>query len=935
MAQLYNTGAASLNRLHRGEIGNVIVGRRPITSYEFMTLHFKRLRLAITVVFALMFASHGADLMPSVPVAAKDSTNILAPRAAASSVIDTALKNPLPPLHQRADADSVTSKPRDTIKAKKHQDLTDTVRYEADKIDYDAEKKILRLCGHSKILYQHIQLIADTIIYSTGDNLFTASGKPELIEDKDTTVGDFMAYNIKTKRGRVRYATTHVDEGYFSGQRIIKSQKNELYVDEGAYTTCGIIDSPHYYFYGEHIRVMPNDKIISEPAILNIGDAPVAALPFFIFPAERDRKSGILTPIWGGNPSSGGYVDNIGYYYTPNDYFDLLAKTRIQDFSQFVAEVSSQYNVRYFLNGSITTQYTFNDEFLQSQREWSVDFTHNQNITPDGLTQLSGHGSLVSNTNFYSQYSQDSSELQQQLITSNLSLTHQFQNIKGSGSVVWNRTQDLKSGHISQDLPSVNFTLFDRPLIAPPSTEGAPPGSVDSAASQWYNNIYWGYTGTAVSHSEQWFDNQHSSFIEPGMSNQIHVSAPQKIFKYITISPNASANMSAFRGVIDTAVIKLDTLYDTITYTAAHISDTTLHSGYQTIPYSNGNKQRFDTSYTDTNGTTDTVFGIREVSTTPGIIAQHDTLPRKVADDFGWQAGATMSTNLYGILPIHILNFDGLRHTISPSLSYTYLPLHNLSQSFYPIGISYEGAHNEEQLLSYSIGNQFDGKILKASQNGPNKPEEIKFPILTANVSGSYNFESQGRKFSDLGVSASTGYHFLGLTYNSDFWLYKNNDSSHITVPILRSYSYNLSTGSFALHGNLWDGDKLLFDSLRTPDPLMDHGAGPQTWHFSLTPAYSYSASRTTPDDVFIPNKNYNLSASADLGFTRNWKISWSGNYNFTANQMVQNSINLSCDLECWEMHFQWRPEKLNPGFYFIINVKKIPELKWEQRNQD
>ena len=826
-------------------------------------------------------------------------------------------------------------KTRDTLKAKKHQDLTDTVRYESDNIAYDAEKKILRLCGHSRIRYQHMQLVADTIIYSTDDNLITASGKPELIEDKDTTVGDFMSYNIKTKRGRVHYATTHVDEAYFSGQRIIKTQKNELYVDEGEYTTCGLIDSPHYYFYGEHIRLVPNDKMISEPAILNIGDAPVAVLPFFIFPINRNAKSGILTPIWGGNPAGGGYVDNIGYYYTPNDYYDLLTSMRVQDFSQFVANVSSRYNDRYILNGSISTQYTFNSEFLQSQREWSINFTHNQNITPDGLTQLSGHGSLVSNTDFYSHYSLDSSELQQQLITSNLSLTHEFQSIKGSGSVVWNRTEDLSSGHISQDLPSITFTLFDRPLIAPPSNEGLTPGSSDTTPSQWYNNIYWGYSGQAVSHSEQYFNNLNSSFIAQGMSNQVHISAPQKIFKYLTISPNASAHISTFKGIIDTSTIALHKVYDTITYTDAHISDTMLHTGFRTIPYSNGSSQQFDTSFVDTNGNVDTVFGIREVSDTPTTIAQHDTIPKAIANDFGWQAGVSATTNLYGILPIHILNFAGLRHTISPSLSYTYIPIHNMAYSFYPIGLTYEGAHNEEQLISYSIGNQFDGKILKPSPNSPDKPEEIKFPLLTANLSGSYDFEAHGRKFSDLGLTASTGYRFLGLNYNSDFWLYKNNDSSNITLPIMRSYSYNLSTGSLAVHGNLWDGDKLLFDSLRTPDPVMDHNVGPQAWHFSLTPAYSYSASRATPGDVFIPTKTYNLSGSADLGFTRNWKISWSGNYNFIVNQMVQNSVNLSCDLECWEMRFQWRPEKLNPGYYFIINVKKIPELKWEQQSQD
>ena len=282
------------------------------------------------------------------------------------------------------------------------------MHYEADKIDYDAENKILRLCGHAKIRYEKMQLFADTLIYSTDDNLITASGSPELIEEKDTTVGDYMAYNIKTKRGRVHYATTHEDQAVFNGQRIIKTMKNELYVDEGEYTTCGIIDSPHYYFYGGHIRVVPDDKMICQPAVLNIGDAPVAALPFFIFPVNQNAKSGILTPVWGGNPAGGGYVDHLGYYYIPNDYIDFIASMRVQDFSEFMAEASTHYNDRYVMNGSISTEYTFNSDFLSSQREWSIDFTHNQNITPDGLTTLSGHGSLVSTSSFYSQYSLDS-----------------------------------------------------------------------------------------------------------------------------------------------------------------------------------------------------------------------------------------------------------------------------------------------------------------------------------------------------------------------------------------------------------------------------------------------------------------------------------------------------------------------------------------------
>ena len=821
--------------------------------------------------------------------------------------------------------DTASVIPSDTVKAKKHRDVTDTVRYEADIINYDAVNRTLRLIGRAKVKYQNMTLVADTIVYMMSDNLFTATGNPELIEDKDTTVGDFMAYNIKTHRGRVRYATTHVEGAFFSGQRIVKSANDELFVDKGDYSTCAIPDTPHYYFYGEHIRFLQNDKIISKPAVLNIGNAPVAVLPYFIFPVERNRKSGILTPVWGGNPAGGGYVDNIGYYWAPNDYMDLMTCARVREFSEFVMQASSHYALKYRLNGSISGRYVLNSDFLQSQRQWAIDYSHTQNITPDGLTQLNGRGDLVSTTSFYSTYSQDSSELSQALITSNLSLSRQFQDIKASGSVVWNRSQNLSNGNISQDLPSVSFSLFDRPLIAPPSAVIGTSSGSDTAASHWYNSVYWGYSGRGIVRSEIFGANStQKNFQRPGAYNEVHVSAPQKIFKYITISPNASANLATFYGYMDTTVSGYDTINDTPVYQLTNLSDTSQHTGYKFVSDSIGKIPSADSTII--------VHYVKMVTIQPVITPQRKTHDSSFANVFGWRTGVSASTNLYGILPLHIFNFTGIRHTFSPSISYTYVPKHDLDKMFYDIGISPEGAHDRQQNVNISIGNLFEGKITHPPAEEGGKPAESKFTIFSANVNTAYNFEAKGQKWSDLNLNANTGYHFLGLTYNSTFWLY--DQYNRLSLPIMRNYSYSLSTGSFEAHGKLWDGDRLLLDSLHKADPVRDFNAGPQPWSISITPAYSFSASRATPTDPFIPVKNYNLNASASCGFTRNWKISWSGNYNFVTDQMVQNSINLSCDLECWEMKFQWRPEKLNPGYYFIINVKKIPDLKWEQKDR-
>jgi lipopolysaccharide assembly outer membrane protein LptD (OstA) len=810
----------------------------------------------------------------------------------------------------------------DSLKPGKQRELTDTVRYESDLIQYDATNRILELIGCSKVKYQNIVLLADTIIYTMNDNLFTATGSPQLIEDKDTTVGDFMAYNIKTKRGRVRSATTHVEDAYFSGQRIVKSADNELFVDKGDYSTCANADTPHYYFYGEHIRFVQNDKIISKPAILNIGDAPVAALPYFIFPVERSRTSGILTPVWGGNPAGGGYVDNVGYYWAPNDYMDITTSARIREFSEFVMQARSNYRLKYHLNGSIGGSYVFNSEFLKSQRQWKLDYSHNQNLTPDEMTQLTGRGQITSSKDFYSNYSQDSSELSQALITSNLSLSRRFQDINASGSVVWNRSQDLSNGNITQDLPSVSFNLYDRPLIAPPVDAAASTGA--DTATRWYNSIYWGYSGHGVYKNETYGDSKKKGFEHPGLQNELHVSLQQKILKYINVSPNASANLATFYGCMDTTVRRYD--YDTIVLSSTgKLPDTSRYPDYRTF--------NIDSSQSVPSADSTLTVYIDSMASKNAIIPFRDTINR-VANVFGWKAGVSASTNFYGILPVRILNFAGIRHTLSPSISYTFVPKHDLDKMFYPIGIGYESQHDQQQIVRISLANQFHGKIIKRSKDESGKPQEIKFPILSANLSTQYDFEAKGdkKKWSDLGLSANTGYRFLGLSYSSAFWLYDAADK--LSLPIMRNYGFNLSTGSFEASGKLWDGDRLLIDSLRRTSSVCDRNAGPQAWRISITPAYSYSARRASPKDPFIPEKTYNLNASASCGFTRNWKISWSGNYNFVLDQMVQNSISLSCDLECWEMRFQWRPERLNPGYYFMINVKKIPDLKWEQRDR-
>ncbi|KMQ51578.1 Outer membrane protein Imp, required for envelope biogenesis [Chitinispirillum alkaliphilum] len=784
--------------------------------------------------------------------------------------------------------------------------ITDSVSYQSDYIEYDAVKREFYLIGRAVVRYQNVTLLADTIIYTTETDQFRATGNPHLIEGNDTTSGESMVYNIRTRRGRVQYATARFDDAWFSGNQVIKSEKDELFVDEGDYTSCEYVENPHYFFYGKNIKIVPDDKIISRPVVFNIGDAPVAVLPYFIFPLDRSRRSGWLTPVWGGSPGRGGYVDNVGYYFVPNDYVDFLLSSKIQEFNYFVLNAESQYALRYVLDGKISARYVLDEDILSRSRMWSVDYRHNQMLTPDGRTRLSGRGSIVSQRNFYQRFSEDSDELQEQNLTANMTLNHRFSAINASALLRWNRTHNLVTDQIREDIPSLEFRLPNRPLFS--ATAGQDPS--------WYNKIYYSYNTRANVRRNAYGNDSLPGFVRPGMVHDFNMSAPQTLFRYITLNPTFSTSLSSFYGAIDTTVRDTNWVSRTVEYEISDISGDERYPDYELV---NISPNIFINEY----GDMDTTYIVTKVSQ-PEAHLVRDTLDQFVTTG-AWQAGVNASTNLYGTFAFRLFNMTGLRHTLTPSIGYQYLPEHNLDKQFFDIGIPYTRPRERQQLLTLNIANQFQGRRQVASGD-KGKTREEKFQLLSVGMSTAYDFEADNRRWRDLNLNASTSHRNVNVRFNSAFWLYDQNDL--LSAPIMKNYRLNISTGSFRVRGTLWDGDLLSFDSHQESQSPQ----AAQEWSLSINPSFTYSASRTAPGEPFVPSKQYTLSASAGLNFTNSWSLNWNGAYNFITDQFVRNSFVLRADLECWEMQFTWRPERLNPGYHFRINIKKIPDIKWEQR---
>jgi lipopolysaccharide export system protein LptA len=965
---------------------------------------FCRAANVISVLTALAGGGYAQTSAGLTDTSSSVSTN----RSSAVST-DTSINQSITVLTDSASA------PADSAKKAKKNELADTVCYEADFIEYDNDERVLSLIGRAQIRYQNITLQADTIVYTVANDQFQASGKPQLVDGTDTTVGGFMAYNIKTRRGRVSYAFTRFDDTYVTGSNIVKTRDNRLYIEQGDYTTCQNPQHPHYYFYGRHILVVPDDKVVGRPVVMNVGDAPVAVLPYFVMPLRHGRRSGWLTPSWGGSVNRGGYVDNVGYYYAQSDYFDATLSAKIQEFNSFVFNTRGRYNLRYTLDGEVSGRYVVDNRLENTSRQWALDYRHNQLLSPDGRTRLSGYGNLVSASTFNQLYSDHTYELEKQQLDANMSLSHRFDAVNASTNLVWRRNHNLTTDKIAEDMPMFDFRLQNRALL--PYKAGG-----SKSAPAWYNNIYYAYDTKANVRREAYGTDTIKGFIRPGMEHNVNITSSQKILKYLDISPYFNTRASMFYGAIDTLVKDTLNVWDTIVYTVPNMAMDTRAPDYILI-------SAVPDYFINGDGDLDSLYTVTKVSPSP-VSKQliRDTLNTEFNLVRSWNTGINLSTRIYGLFPINAFGITAVRHTLTPTVGYSFSPKHELDRTFYNVGINYTGPRAKaEQLMTFSLSNSFQGKRLAAERrkvnnvnndnngingiisginngngisggdsididannvinissdvidtnsvinmnngfvdtsnivintsndvidtvsaintNNVNNADSIstakkdsgkdknikreeKFDILTLSMSTAYNMEADTRRWRDLSLSARTSVSIINASFSSSFWFY--DEADELTRPTMNSYSVDLTSGRLGASGRFWDGDLLELDLIKAGGSAANSGDA-QSWNINFSPSLGYRASRRAPSERFVPSKSFNVSSSANVNLTKSLSVRWNGNYDFSSDKFSHNSFDFRYDMECWEMRFSWRPEKINPGFSFVVNVKKIPDIKWEQ----
>lgn len=798
-------------------------------------------------------------------------------------------------------------------------DLTETITYEAkDSIIYDLENKMIHLYNGTSVKYDETQISAPETHFNYVDKTVTANtiaeekGKKEkivLLQDGKEYKGDKMVYNFETEKGKINDLLTSDDgEGFIHGEEVKMNEQGELFAKDAYYTTCQNEDHPHFHINIDKVKIIPEKLIVSGPANLVIANVPTPlVLPFGIFPLNENRSSGVILPSYGQSPGLGFYLQQGGYYWAVNDYMDLAVLGDIYTNGSWRASIASQYKVRYRYSGNVKLSIgrifqndRISPEFSTDQ-EYKISINHRQDPKARPNSTFTANVNITS-SNFQRSYNTQTQRDLDNIFSSSVSYNYNFPRSPFSLSTSLRHSQNVNTHSFSLTLPSANLNM--RALY--PFEKKARVG-----AKKWYENTKVSYSGsfnnTLNTLDSLIFKKETYRDFKTNITHSLPISTQFKLLKHFTLSPSIRYTEKWF---------------------FKHL------------------ERSFDPD------------SIPSRSETAGVIVT-DTLRGFAQSREFSNIGPSISTNLYGIFNFKRGKIKAIRHVLSPTLSYNFLPDFSsrfwrnyqtleynttvnerdttITQSFSRF-INSSTSRQKQSSLSFGFSNRFDMKV-RTPKDSLNKEKSIEL-LRSLNLNSSFNFAADSFKMANISVRASANFlNRFNITFNSSFSPYVfDRTQNRIIDEYLFLQKRNRQLARFrdatlTLNTNFSSSDvEEYFSDKGNQNDVLEINEHPErfldfnkkwnirfSYRFGLRKVLDFGEDNRI-DSIAISHNN--LNATFDLNLTDKWKISGGSGYDFSRKEITYTNLNITRDLHCWQMSFNVVPFGDLRSYNFRINVK-------------
>lgn len=180
-------------------------------------------------------------------------------------------------------------------------------------------------------------------------------GNIRLAEPGLLLTGDQAVININTKAGQLLSSEFVSSQMHAHGraERIRRYSDGVTVIDRGIYTTCAP-GSRSWSFEARDIELNPNTGVGKVyDAKLRIGDVPVLYVPYYRFPIDDRRQTGILVPRF-GSTNDGGLDFSLPVYLNLAPQYDATLTPRLLTERGAMLEGEFRYLTQGFGSGEIS-----------------------------------------------------------------------------------------------------------------------------------------------------------------------------------------------------------------------------------------------------------------------------------------------------------------------------------------------------------------------------------------------------------------------------------------------------------------------------------------------------------------------------------------------------------------------------------------------------
>ncbi len=799
----------------------------------------------------------------------------------------------------------------------------------------NARDKTVTLYNEANISYTDIDLKAGIIIVDYKKNTLFAKGiidsigytqLPIFKQGGQESEQDSILYNFKSKRALIYGLKTKQGEMYTYGKKTKRVNDSTIYIRNIRFTTSEK-KIPDYYIATNKAKLVPGKKIIVGSSNLVLADIPTPIfLPFAYFPIGETNVSGFLIPAFDTGSSSRGIgIQNGGYYFAINDYMDLTVLGDAYSNGSWGMRLSSNYRKRYRFSGSFNFNFENNINGIRGFDDFSK----------------------ANNFNIRWSHSQDAKASPNSRFTAsvNLGSSKFFRESQNQFNVSQTQTNTLNS--------SINYS----------KTFVGTPFNMNVTASHQQNTNTEKITMTLPSLTL----NMNRIYPFAGKGGVQKTPIQKMGFNY-TLQGQYLINTT------DDDFLK-SKMFETARSGAQHRTGTNTNIKafkYFTLSPSVNYEETWQFDYIQ-----------KEYDITNNVVVT-DTL-RGFKSYREYNAGISLSTNVYGTFNFKKGRLKKIRHTFRPSISYSYRPDFKdkylkkvqrsadatdfLDYTVFDQGIYGAPSGGLSNTIGISLNNVLEAKVAPKDPESDEEDEKITL-LNNLNFNSSYNIAGDSLRWSPVSFSAGTRLFKDKLAVNLSGSLdpYKVVSSNgritrinQFNPNILRLTNANL-TANYSISSSDFDkkskkdskdnngngaqnGTDILGANINPTNGLNQSSTNNNNqrnkdkettlykadipWSINLAYSTNYRNNGIDGGEIGV----HSIMFSGNVELSPKWKMGYSSGYDVKGGAFTFSRFNFTRDLDSWQFNFNWVPFGTNSSYTFFIGVKSsiLSDLKWDK----